>query len=108
MGFFSWLKKTFGHFNAQHAAAALAVGQRGVDQIGAIENWPWLPDFDKTITPVIQDLNKWQKGQPTQQIVEGLNAAIDILNAAPGLSAKDKAIVDICIDSGEAALAGLA
>ena len=101
----SWFHKLFHHVNAHNLAGALASGKTTIDQLGSIEGWAWLPQFNEASDKAIAALSAWQKGQPTDEIQQSLNLAVNILNGVEGLSEKDKAMISVFVGSANAALA---
>lgn len=105
MGFGSWFRNLFKHVNNHNLAGALAAAKTTIDNLGAIEKWDWLPQFDDAATKAIAALNAWQPGQPKDQIIQSLNLSVEVLSSVEGLSAKDKQLIAIYVGAAQSALA---
>lgn len=108
MSFGSWLKSLFHRVTAQHVAGALAASKQTIDQVGAIEKWSWLPEFDTNVNTAISLLDVWKSGQPTSSIEAALGAALDLVDNQTTLSDKDKALIVVFIDTAESGIELLA
>ena len=103
----SWFKNLFHHVNTHNLAGALGAAKTSIDQLGVVEMWGWISQFDTAAGSAIASLNTWQKGDSTVEITQSLNAAVGILNSAQGLSDRDKLVITVFVTAAESALAFL-
>ena len=105
MPFGTWFKSLFSHKPSPHnLAGGLASAKVTLDQFAVIEHWDWIGQFDAAATSAINSLNAYQPGEPKDEIVQALNAAVGILENVQGLSDKDKLAIIAFTGVAESAL----
>ena len=106
-GIMTWFKKLFHGINTHNLAGALGAAKTSIDQLAVVEKWNWISQFDQAAGSAITSLNTWQKGESTVEITQSLNTAVGIVNAAQGVSNKDKMVISVFVTTAETALAFL-